>query len=93
MKDYFKFFIQTNSAPEWGWIIKNRIAPWVKKQGGDEYWDLVNTVSQQRGVLKENLTRLEFAELMISMFPGLFKEGKTKDQLKWNMDKCPMGIL
>ena len=90
--DCTECFVSKQIDKNWTWIIENRVAPWVKEKGSEGYWNYVNVYSQYTNVLEKGLTRSKFADLIITLCPKGFKEGKTKDQLKWNMDNKPITI-
>lgn len=85
-------FVSKQIEKDWIWTIENKIAPWVKEKGNEGHWNYVNVYSQYINVLEEGLTRSKFADLIITLCPKGFKEGKTKDQLKWNMDDMPITV-
>lgn len=85
-------FVSKQIDKNWIWIIENRVAPWVKDKGHEGYWNYANVYSQYINVLEEGLTRSRFADLLITLCPKGFKEGKTKNQLKWNMEDKPITV-
>ena len=87
-----KCFVSKQIDKNWMWTIENKIAPWVKEKGHEGHWNYVNVYSQYIEVLEEGLTRSKFADLIITLCPKGFKKGKTKDQLKWNMDDMPITV-
>lgn len=90
--DCAECFVSKQIDKNWTWIIENRVAPWVKEKGHEGYLNYVNVYSQHINVLEEGLTRGKFTDLIITLCPKGFKEGKTKDQLKWNMDRMPITV-
>lgn len=90
--DCTKCFVSKQIDKNWTWIIENRVAPWVKEKGHEGYLNYVNVYSQYINVLEEGLTRGKFTDLIITLCPKGFKEGKTKDQLKWNMERMPITV-
>ena len=89
---YTDCFVQKRIDDDWVWIIQNRVGLWVAQKGNSGLWDCVNTYSQYLGIIKERLTRKEFAELIVNLHPQGLKEGKTKEQLKGSMDQCPISL-
>ena len=90
--DCTECFVSKQIDKNWTWIIENRVAPWVKEKGHEGYLNYVNVYSQYINVLEKGLTRGKFTDLIITLCPKGFKEGKTKDQLKWNMDRMPITV-
>ena len=89
---YKDCFVQKRIDDDWVWIIQNRVGLWVAQKGNSGLWDCVKTYSQYLGIIKERLTRKEFAELIVNLHPQGLKEGKTKKQLKGSMDQCPISL-
>ena len=64
-----KFFSRGQIDEDWVWIMANRVTAWVKANGGRRMWDVVWFASVRRGVLVEDLSRKDFADLLLTVCP------------------------
>lgn len=78
-------FTQPNMVEEWQIRLKTYIVPWVSKKG-KSYWDIVRFHGHWHGDLKE-LTRPEFAKLIVSLGKDVLDNSDTESSLKENMQK------
>ena len=78
-------FTQPNVVEEWQIRLKTYIVPWVSKKG-KSYWDIVRFHGHWHGELKE-LTRPEFAKLIVSLGKDILDKSDTESSLKENMQK------
>lgn len=85
-KEIKKCFRQPMEIEGWKWAIENRVAPWVEERNKG-YWALVLFVSKRRGVLRNDMGRERFGELLLSLCPTVFDSSDTSKSLKYNMDK------
>ena len=80
-------FVQPAAAPNWMTAIETRVGPWVKEQGNKALWDTVLFTSKRRGVLKEKLSRREFAELLVELCPKAIESTDTAKSIRASMEK------
>ena len=64
-----KFFSRGQIDEDWVWIIANRVTAWVRANGGRCMWDVVWFASVHRGVLVADLSRKDFADLLVTLCP------------------------
>ena len=72
-----KYFVSGQIDEDWVWRMKNLAGPWVSQKGNSGLWVCVNVYSQYLGILKTDLSRIDFAKLIVWLQPKGLKEGKT----------------
>lgn len=82
---YQDMFFQPDDFELWAERMEHKVVPWVKSQGNKGVWEAVRFVSIYKGVLKEKLSRLDFAELVIKVCPSM--KGETATALSASMQK------
>ena len=87
-----KCFVSGQIDEDWVWKMKNLAGPWVSQNGNSGLWVCVNVYSQYLGILKTDLSRIDFAKLIVWLQPKGLKEGKTYKQLKGSMDQYQHSI-
>ena len=85
--DLLEMFSQANVVEEWGNRMTNYIVPWVATKG-KSYWDVVRFHGHWHGELKE-LSRADFAKLIINVCKDVLDNTDTEKSLKENMQKFP----
>lgn len=83
--DILDMFTQPNVVEDWQKRMKAYIVPWVAKKG-KSYWDIVRFHGHWHGELKE-LSRPDFAKLIISVCKDVLDGTDTESSLKENMQK------
>jgi Zn-dependent peptidase ImmA (M78 family) len=80
-------FEQSGIADEWVWVVRNRVAKWVKDKGNKSLWREVLYVSKQRGLLKSKVSIQNFAKLLFEECRDVFGENETDKTLFHSMEK------
>ena len=83
---YQRMILQPDEFERWAERMERNVAPWIKSQGNKGLWEVVRFVSINRiGVLKDKLSRLNFAGLVIRVCPSM--KGETAKALAASMQK------
>jgi Zn-dependent peptidase ImmA (M78 family) len=85
-EEFFKYFKQPMELDSWVACVNGEVGKWVSKKGLG-YWELVRFVSKKRGILKNNVGREKFGEILIKLCPNAVSKNSTPKSLKYNMDK------
>ncbi len=83
--DIAMMFDQPLVAEEWIQRINLQFGKWIKKHN-KSYWDIVRFYGFRKGVLK-NLSRKEFAHLLMTICSQALEESDSESSLKYTMDK------
>lgn len=79
------YIVQADDFEAWAAVLEERVIPWIRKQGNKALWDMVLFVSQRMGIVKEKLSRVDFARLVIRVCPSL--QGEKPETLRASMEK------
>lgn len=83
-------FFQPGEFELWAERMEHKVVPWVKSQGNKGVWEAVRFVSIYKGVLREKLSRLDFAKLVIRVCPSM--KGETATALSASMQKGGVNV-
>lgn len=86
--DNLKYFNQPNEADNWIWRIENGVGDWVKKNN-KSFWYVVLWESKRSEILKKEITREEFATLLVQECMEALSEGDTVDKIVYSIEKFP----
>lgn len=86
-------FLRPDEAGNWIYAVENSIKEWIGKYN-KQYWEVVRYVSEKRGILGKleqdnttiQLTREDFAKVLLKFCPNAVKQGETIRALKSSMD-------
>ena len=85
-EEFFKYFKQPMELDSWVACVNGEVGKWVSKKGLG-YWELVRFVSKRRGILKNDVGREKFGEILITLCHNAVSKNSTPTSLKYNMDK------
>ena len=96
----YSLFYNPDEADNWVWRIENCVGDWIGNKN-KSFWYVVQWESQREGILKESVTQMQFAQLLVQECPDALSKGDTpvkivanmgkfkfKDNLR-NFDSCP----
>lgn len=85
-KDNLKYFNQPDEADKWIWRINNGVGDWVQKND-KSFWYLIFWESKRAGILKEETTRKNFAELLIQECSKALPKNETIKKIFHSLEK------
>lgn len=86
-KDNLIYFNQPNEADNWVWRIENGVGDWVRKQNNKSFWYVVLWESKRAGILVKDITREEFATLLVQECMEALSEGDTVEKIVYSIEK------
>lgn len=84
--DNLQHFNQPDQADKWVWRIENVVGIWVNRHI-KSFWYLVRWESIRNGTLKEDISRRDFAKLLIQECSEALEDRDTESSILHNMEK------
>ena len=88
-QDNLKYFNQPNEADNWVWRIENGVGDWIRKQNNKSFWYIVLWECKRANILKESVTRDNFATLLVQECIEALSDGDTVDKIVHSIEKFP----
>ena len=85
-EDNLRFFNQPQEADKWIWRVENVIVDWIRKEGNKSLWYIVLWESKRQKVLIDEITRREFATLLVQECADALSESDTVDKVFHNIE-------
>ena len=85
-EDNLRFFNQPQEADKWIWRVENVIGDWIRKEGNKSLWYIVLWESKRQKVLIDEITRREFATLLVQECADALSESDTVDKVFHNIE-------
>lgn len=71
---YQAMIFQPEDFEAWAERLDTRVVPWVRALGNKGIWDVVRFISIRLGVVKDNLSCQDFADLVVRVCPSMKDE-------------------
>lgn len=84
--DNYMLFDLPNEADDWVWRIENGVGDWIACNN-KSLWYVVLWESKRAGILKQSVTKMQFAQLLVQECPDALSEGETAEKIVESMGK------
>ena len=85
-KDNYTYFNQPDEADNWVWRVENGVGDWIRKMGDKSLWYIVLWESKRQGTLKKDVTREQFATLLMQECAEALSENDTVKKVFHNIE-------